>query len=74
MTIAFPLERAHTYTMTETGGSRRGRTPGFKGVRNTDTSAAVAGRKAKALQRHIAAAETLLRANGYQINPPPTKP
>jgi hypothetical protein len=50
--------------------SRRGRTPGFKGTRNTDTSAAVAARKAKARERRIQAAETLLIAEGYEITPP----
>lgn len=50
----------------------RGRTPGFKGTRNTDTTKAVAARKAKALQRHLAAAEALLVEKGAIVTWPTT--
>lgn len=55
---------------TNTGGDAR-RRPGFRGVRNTDTTAAtrrsIQVRQAKALERKIQAAEALLIEHGYQV-------
>lgn len=46
------------------------KTTGFRGTRNTDTTAARAARSRKALERKLAEAEALLIEHGYQVTKP----